>query len=448
MTELLVVVVALVLGSIGMAFAACALVPRRGALDRLSMVHLGFGLPGSELSTLLAGGGVLMLLAALALGVGDHPLGRLALALHGLAIAGLLWALWRARGTGRVLDGVLADAFGADGALQIAPSRRALLARKFDPRRWWLPMAYRHPDVECRRGLPYADPAHRQQHLDVWVGRAPSRGPRPVLLNIHGGGWTIGSKGTQAMPLLVHMAAHGWLVVDADYRLSPGVRMPEHLIDVKRAIAWTRAHAAGFGGDPRFIAITGGSAGGHLVSLAALTANQPQWQPGFEQDDTRVQAVVSMYGKYDLLGEARPDAHFADFLARTVMPGARARHAALWQAMQPTSHLAAAAAAGAGALPPFFVLHGTHDVLIPPAEARWFVGRLRQAHVAEVVYAELPFAHHGWDVPHSPRADHTVEALQRYLELQYARWCAHHGVVPTPAAAAADAPAAAGPGVH
>lgn len=430
MTESIAAWTAVLLGTIGVAFAWCALVPRRGTIDKLSMWYLGFGLPGSELSVLLATIGVAFAAIAWALGAQTQLVGEVGLGLHAVAVAGLLLALWRARGTFVVIDQAFRRAWRADYVAEIAPSRRPLLARKLRPAMWWKPITYRRPDVDWRRHIAYVEGAHRQQQLDLLVPRAAAAGPRPILLNIHGGGWMIGDKGTQAMPLLIHMAAHGWLVVDADYRLSPGVRMPEHLVDVKRAIAWTRAHAAEYGGDPRFIVITGGSAGGHLVALAALTANQPQWQPGFEAADTRVQAVVPLYGKYDLLGEQRADADFADFMTRNVMPGPRESHDALWRAMQPTHHLKALDAAQA---PPFLVLHGTNDVLIPLAEARWFVERVRAEYPGELVYVELPHAQHGWDVPHSLRADLTVEAMQRYLELQYARWCRRNGVVPTPA---------------
>jgi acetyl esterase/lipase len=432
MTVSIVSWTSLVLGLIGVLFAGSALVSRGGKIDRFSMWYLGFSLPGSELSTLLATLGAIFAAMAWALGAGEHPAGRTGLVLHGLAIAGLLWALWRARSAFAVIDGALRQAFGAEYEQRIAPSRRGLLQRKLGPAQWWKPFSYARPEVEWIRHLPYVDDAHKQQRLDVMVPRAPAAGPRPVLLNIHGGGWMIGNKGTQAMPLQMHMARHGWLVVDADYRLSPQARMPDHIVDVKRAIAWTRAHAAEFGGDPRFIVITGGSAGGHLVALAALTANQPQWQPGFEDADTRVQVVVPFYGKYDLLGEFKPDAAFDDFMARNVFPGPRETHEALWRAMHPASHLASVKADEA---PPFLVLHGTHDVLIPLEEARWFVARMREAYPGELVYVEMPHAQHGWDVPHSLRADLTVEALQRYLELQYARWCERHGVTPTPASA-------------
>ena len=104
----------------------------------------------------------------------------------------------------------------------------------------------------------------------------------------------------------------------------------------------------------------------------------------------------------------------ASWLAHPIAGADAARYGALWQAMQPTSHLGSLKAAEA---PPFLVLHGTHDVLIPLAEARWFVEQLRARYPGEVVYAELPYAHHGWDVPHSPRADRTVEALQTSLTM-------------------------------
>ena len=65
-----------------------------------------------------------------------------------------------------------------------------------------------------------------------------------------------------------HLAARGWVCVTANYRLSPQATWPDHIVDVKRALAWTKANIAGHGGDPGFVVITGGSAGGHLCALA------------------------------------------------------------------------------------------------------------------------------------------------------------------------------------
>ena len=96
-----------------------------------------------------------------------------------------------------------------------------------------------------------------------------------------------------------HLAELGWVCVAINYRLSPRSTWPDQIIDVKRALAWTKEHIAEYGGDPDWVAITGGSAGGHLSSLAALTPNDPQFQPGFEDADTSVRAAVPFYGLYD-----------------------------------------------------------------------------------------------------------------------------------------------------
>lgn len=140
----------------------------------------------------------------------------------------------------------------------------------------------------------------RANHLDIW--RRPDldlTGTAPVLFQIPGGAWTTGNKRGQAHPLMSHLAELGWICVAINYRHSPRNTWPDHIIDVKRALAWVKAHISEYGGDPDFIAITGGSAGGHLSSLAALTPNDPRFQPGFEEADTRVQAAVPFYGVYD-----------------------------------------------------------------------------------------------------------------------------------------------------
>src|SRR6476646_4147111 len=143
-------------------------------------------------------------------------------------------------------------------------------------------------------------------HLDIW--RRPDldlTGKAPVLFQIPGGAWTTGNKRGQAHPLMSHLAELGWICVAANYRHSPRNTWPDHIVDVKRALAWVKTHIAGYGGDPDFVAITGGSAGGHLSSLAALTPNDPAFQPGFEDVDTTVRAAVPFYGVYDWVDDQR-----------------------------------------------------------------------------------------------------------------------------------------------
>ena len=170
----------------------------------------------------------------------------------------------------------------------------------------------------------------------------------------------------------------------------PGSPWPAHIIDVKRAIAWIRENIAEYGGDPDFIAITGGSAGAHVGSLAALTANDPLLQPGFEHVDTSVQAAVPYYGAYDLTDPADMCDLMLPFLERFVMRASLADHPELFAAASPISHVHREA-------PPFFVLHGRNDAVIPEAQAQLFVDALRATGAGTVAHAELPNAHHAFD---------------------------------------------------
>jgi acetyl esterase/lipase len=79
------------------------------------------------------------------------------------------------------------------------------------------------------------------------------------------------------------------------------------VIDVKKVIAWARAHADEYGADPAFVVVAGSSAGAHLAATAALTANDPTFQPGFEEADTTVAAAVGLYGYYGSVDSDKAD---------------------------------------------------------------------------------------------------------------------------------------------
>jgi acetyl esterase/lipase len=253
--------------------------------------------------------------------------------------------------------------------------------------------------------------------LDIW--RRPDLDPAgraPVLLQIPGGAWASGNKRGQAHPLMSHLAELGWVCVAINYRLSPKATWPDQIIDVKRAIAWVKTHIAEYGGNPDFIAITGGSAGGHLSSLAALTANIALFQPGFEDADTRVQAAIPFYGVYDF---TRTDDNalnpaMVPFLEKLVIKQTRASHPQSFAAASSITYVSPDA-------PPFFVLHGRNDSFIPVTQARSFVARLRAQSAQPVVYAELPYAQHAFDIFGSARAAHAAVAVEQFLAEIYSR---------------------------
>ena len=144
--------------------------------------------------------------------------------------------------------------------------------------------------------MPYG-PSSRQT-LEIWRSPHvdPAKQSAPVLVYIPGGGWVHGTTFLQGNALLGYLAARGWVIacVGVNYRASPAYRWPAHINDVKRAIAWVRRAIGDYGGDARQIAIAGASAGGHLAALAGLTAGDPAWQPGFEEEPTHVSAVVGL----------------------------------------------------------------------------------------------------------------------------------------------------------
>ncbi len=194
------------------------------------------------------------------------------------------------------------------------------------------------------------------------------------MVYVHGGGWVIGDKREQGKPMMYELVARGWVCVAINYRLSPKATWPDHIVDVKRAIAWVKEHIGEYGGDPAFIAISGGSAGGHLCALAALSAGDPAFQPGFEEADTSVQACVPFYGVMDLTSSPEGSAIFGPglvkMLEKSVMKTKEADHPELFRDASPTYRVQAGA-------PPFFVLQGANDTLVPVETARRFVEGLR-----------------------------------------------------------------------
>jgi acetyl esterase/lipase len=224
-------------------------------------------------------------------------------------------------------------------------------------------------------------------------------------LYFHGGAWVMGDKREQGIPMLEHLAERGYVCVSANYALSPKARWPRHVLDCKLALAWVKQHIADYGGDPGLVFLSGGSAGGHLAALLALTANDPVWQPGFEHEDTTVAACIPMYGVYDFVDPDRiGNANLTSILERRVFEQAAAE---AFVAASPISRVGESA-------PPFFVVHGRNDVLVPVESARAFVRALRARGTGPVAYAELPLTQHAFDNFWSPRTVHFVHALEHF----------------------------------
>jgi acetyl esterase/lipase len=402
----------------GALFTLNAYWPRRGPLTMMFSFLAGW--PTNEAAAFHI---VWQALATVGFGIGgafaDWP-GWLGLGITAVSWAGLMGLLGRSRRSGQEVEQALealleweaevakAEAETPEETAQ-AEREEAALRRTATRQPWAGPMLMRARDVERVANLSYG-PAGRRNLLDVYRHRDRPSGA-PVLLWVHGGAWVVSQKRHQAMPMLQHMAAKGWMCVAINYRLSPRATFPDHLVDVKRSIAWIRDRGVELGADPGFVLVTGGSAGGHLSALAGLTAGMTEYQPGFEDTDTSVQACVPMYGIYDLTDRHNLRGHHRKgwlwFLERRVMKVTMADDPEAYARASPIECVRPDA-------PPFLVIHGTHDNLVPVQEARHFVGALQGVSESPVLYIELHGATHGFDVFTSTRTTHVVRAVERF----------------------------------
>lgn len=168
----------------------------------------------------------------------------------------------------------------------------------------------------------------RRKFLDVPYGTLPEQkvdlylpdegdGPFPLIIYVHGGGWTMGSKREGALPCIIDAIEFGYAVMSVDYRLAPGVSFPEFLFDVKTAVRWARANAAEYKLDPDRFGMVGDSAGGHLTLMVGFTAGHPEYegeQYGWPGVSSAVQAIIDMYGPSIL------DADKDEFLRESGVP--------------------------------------------------------------------------------------------------------------------------------
>lgn len=200
---------------------------------------------------------------------------------------------------------------------------------------------------------------------------AEGTGPYPVAMYVHGGGWSKGDKaeGAGAKEILPLQSA-GFLVVAVNYRLAPDYQFPAMIEDVKCAVRSLRAHAAEYNLDPNRIGAWGGSAGGHLVSLLGTTDKSAGFDVGeYLEYSSRVQAVVDMFGPADLTVQFSGGYESA----RRVFNGFDAALAS------PVTYVTADD-------PPFLMLHGEKDEVVPIEQSQILLAALQAAGVpAELV---------------------------------------------------------------
>ena len=330
-------------------------------------------------------------LLALAQGGLSSPGGLAALGVAALTTAGLAVVAWRGLQAGPAIEQAMGE-LGAPRRQWSDPPAHPRLRSGYSLARILLtPFPLWRRDVERIANVSYGDTGTANR-LDLYRHRSHPPGA-PLLIHFHGGHFRMGAKSREARAIFYRLASHGWVCASANYRLREAGRFPNSLIDAKKAIAWARRHAAEYDADPTVLVVAGSSSGAHLASMAALTPNNPAFQPGFALEDTSVSAAICLYGYYGNRGSGP--------LASS--PFAYAHPDA----------------------PPFFVAHGTNDTATPVEAAAHFAEQLRRISAGPVVYAQLPGAAHVFDMFRSLRLQRVIDGIEAF-----AAWVRHSH--PTP----------------
>jgi acetyl esterase/lipase len=245
----------------------------------------------------------------------------------------------------------------------------------------------------CRQdGVPLA--------MDLYMPSASyTEEPAPIILYIHGGGlwgdrnlYGLGArqanhKGALFIPLQKQLNEQGFVVASIDYRLPPGTPWPASIEDAKCAVRFLRAYAAELGIDPNRIGVWGSSGGGHLSSLLGLTGPEDGFDRGqYLDQSSAVQAVVDMFGLADL-----NDFKNADPFAQFILRNAFGTSIEVFRSASPISYITSGA-------PPFLILHGTKDTMIPPRQSDELMQKLKNAGVP-VTLIKVEGAEHDLTTP-------------------------------------------------
>jgi acetyl esterase/lipase len=247
------------------------------------------------------------------------------------------------------------------------------------------------PETFSAKNLPYINPPHETQELDIWAPMTTTYPgqketvvpPRPLIVWIHGGGWIGGNKDHCPAVALVK---DGFVVASINYRLSSEAKFPAQIEDCKAAIRWLRAHAKNYNIDVNHVGVWGASAGGHLAALLGTSGDVKDLEGGGDNLDqsSRVQAVCDWYGPTDLLQFTRqaidaklPNAQHAgdaESLLGRLFGGAPAQKADLAKSANPITYITKDD-------PPFLIMHGDQDQVVPLAQSQLLLDALKAASI-------------------------------------------------------------------
>lgn len=262
------------------------------------------------------------------------------------------------------------------------------------------------PGVRFEENVPYRE-GHPLWTLDLYVPETPpAGGPRPAIVVVHGGGWRQGDKGAILFRnLSVHFAQKGFACVGVNYRLTPQAAFPAAVIDVKCAVRWLRAHAGRYVVDTDRIGAMGSSAGGHLTAMLALAGPEA----GFDDEgpwrdcSSAVQAAVPLCAPTDFTAVMQPDDTTEPDAYHAFLAGPRESLTERQRAASPLFYVTPTA-------PPFLIVHGTADPVVPVDQADRLAAALDSAG-ADVTFLRKEGAEHAVYIERQAEVEPAVEAF-------------------------------------
>ncbi|MBP6600405.1 MAG: alpha/beta hydrolase [Verrucomicrobiales bacterium] len=270
------------------------------------------------------------------------------------------------------------------------------------------------PGVRLERDIAYIPEGDEAQKLDLYLPEEVPTDPLPLVVHIHGGGWIGGSK----FPCPVAgMAAKGYVVASIEYRFSNKAVFPAQIQDCQAAIRWLRANHEKYHLDPEKVGVVGASAGGHLSALVGTSGGKnpfPLIGGNAEQSD-RVQAVCDIFGPTDfttVVQQAAEDTKVKNIFQfnspkdpYSLLIGANLEDNKKSSAVSPGTYVSEDN-------PPFLILHGTHDALVPYAQSVQFFESLKEKGVP-VWLQTLPGAGHGGPAFGQPTV---IQLMQNFFD--------------------------------
>ncbi|MEZ6066277.1 MAG: alpha/beta hydrolase [Planctomycetaceae bacterium] len=253
-----------------------------------------------------------------------------------------------------------------DGKITPAEHQAFLQSRGGNPAAGSHPTGPRVPEtVIAHRDVPYAGTTHARQTLDLYLPKAPSANPPPLVVFIHGGGWQGGDKAGGAARVLPLVETGEYAAASIGYRLSGDATWPVQIHDCKAAIRWLRGNAKKHGYNADRIGVIGTSAGGHLVAMLGTSGDVTAVEGDlgeFDDQSSRVQCVVDYFGPSDLVTITRGDQPAGRGPRQSpitlLLGGPLSEKLEQAKEASPATHITPDD-------PPFLILHGTDDPVVP-----------------------------------------------------------------------------------